>query len=171
MFSYQGLCKTIEALFFNRDMIHAACSNSNHLRKRQKPDADKGWRNQCRLGAAILLIPSAFQSGHLGYQEKKLLLILALFCLLGLLVKFVCLELGAGKSRLQEQWHLPFLLPRSSPVFPTWQGTVTCPWARHRLLYGFYSESLGLECWAHPFSEIFSGHVFSLPREQRMGCC
>lgn len=65
-------------------MIHAACSNSNHLQTRQKPDADKGWRNQCRRGTAILLIPSAFQSEHLGYQERRLLLILGLFCLLGL---------------------------------------------------------------------------------------
>lgn len=102
MFSYQGLCKTIEALFFNRDMIHAACSNSNHLQARQKPDADKGWRNQCRLTAALLLVPSAFQSGHLGYQERRLLLILGLFCLLGLPDKFMCLELDTGKSRLWE---------------------------------------------------------------------
>lgn len=83
-------------------MIHAACSNSNHLQARQKPDADKGWRNQCRLTAALLPIPSAFQSGHLGYQERRLLLILGLFCLLGLPDKFMCLELDTGKSRLRE---------------------------------------------------------------------
>lgn len=65
-------------------MIHAACSNSNHLRMRQKPDADKGCRNQCRLSTAILLISSAFQSEHLGYLERRLLLILDLFCLPGL---------------------------------------------------------------------------------------
>lgn len=63
----------------------------------------KGWRNQCRLRAAILPIASAFQSGHLGYQERRLLLILDLFCLLGLPDKFMCLELGTGKTRLQEQ--------------------------------------------------------------------
>lgn len=126
MFSYQGLCKTIEALFFNRDMIHAACSNSNHLQARQKPDTDKGWRNQCRLTAALLPIPSAFQSGHLGYQERRLLLILGLFCLLGLPDKFMCLELDTGKSRLRELWHLSSL-PRISPVFPIWQGAGPAP--------------------------------------------
>lgn len=126
MFSYQGLCKTIEALFFNRDMIHAACSNSNHLRTRQKPDADKGWRNQCRLTAAPLPIPSAFQSGHLGYQERRLLLILGLLCLLGPPDKFMCLELDTGKSRLQELWHLSWI-PRISPVLSTWQGMGPAP--------------------------------------------
>ena len=65
-------------------MIHAACSNSNHLETRRKPDADKGWRNQCRLSTATLLIPSVFQSEHLGYPEGRLLLFWGLFCLLGL---------------------------------------------------------------------------------------
>lgn len=51
----------------------------------------------------ILLIPSAFQSGHLGYQERRLLLILGLFYLRGLPDKFMCLELGTGKNRLQEK--------------------------------------------------------------------
>lgn len=98
----RGYVRQLKLCFFNRDMIHAACSNSNHLQARQKPDADKGWRNQCRLTAALLPIPSAFQSGHLGYQERRLLLILGLFCLLGLPDKSMCLELDTGKSRLRE---------------------------------------------------------------------
>ena len=65
-------------------MIHAACSNSNHLQTRRKPDADKGQRNQCRLSTATLLIPSVFPSEHLGYPAGRLLLFLGLFCLLGL---------------------------------------------------------------------------------------
>lgn len=113
-------------------MIHAACSNSNHLETRRKPDADKGWRNQCRLSTATLLIPSVFQSEHLGYPEGRLLLFLGLFCLLGLPgeVKWdgaVCAAeswaWGAGRSdRLPPLPVLPS--PRSPQCFRhTWRSS------------------------------------------------
>lgn len=105
-------------------MIHAACSNSNHLQTRQKPDTDKGWRNQCRLGTAILLIPSAFQSEHLGYRERRLLLILDLFLSLGAAmwnhVGWSCVQEKMGP---QEQWRLTSF-PRVPQCFRhTWRNS------------------------------------------------
>lgn len=166
MFSYQGLCKTIEALFFNRDMIHAACSNSNHLRTRQKPDTDKGWRNQCRLTAAPLPIPSAFQSGHLGYQERRLLLILGLICLLGLPDKFMCLELDTGKSRLRELWHLS-PLPRISPAFPTWQGIGPAPVLGTDVVAVVYLENLRAWVLGSPTLRTSPPVMFSACQENK----
>ena len=104
-------------------MIHAACSNSNHLQTRQKPDADKGWRNQCWLGTALLLIPSAFQSEHLGYQERRLLLFLGLSVSWGCQVKSCGLEMCA-----RENWASGAVmsdLPPHLPVQPS-PGSPQC---------------------------------------------
>ena len=139
-------------------MIHAACSNSNHLQTRRKPDADKGQRNQCRLSTASLLIPSVFPSEHLGYPEGRLLLFLGLFCLLGLPGEVT----RDGESRVQEKTgpveqggltafpHFLYCSPRVSPVFQTHlEEQWLSPTGWLRILCGFYSAKLELESWAH----------------------
>lgn len=117
-------------------MIHAACSNSNHLQPRQKPDADKGWRNQCRLGTAILLIPSAFPSEHLCPQERRLLLILDLLCLLGLPGKIIeSVVMCRGKKTSLRSTDVRALSLRLSSISDTLgrTGSVTCTVAQNSL--------------------------------------
>lgn len=43
-------------------MIHATCSNSNHLQTRQKADTDKSLKKSMLAEPAILLIPAASQT-------------------------------------------------------------------------------------------------------------
>lgn len=137
-------------------MIHAACSNSNHLQTRRKPDADKGQRNQCRLSTATLLIPSVFPSEHLGYPAGRLLLFLGLFCLLGLPGDVawdgaVCAggnwAWAAGRSDA---------FPRSCAALPGLPSVSAhleeqrlSPAGRLRILCGLYSAELELERLAH----------------------
>lgn len=138
-------------------MIHAACSNSNHLQMRRKPDADKGRRNQCRLSTASLLIPSVFPSEHLGYPEGRLLLFLGLFCLLELPGEVtrdgaVCAgenwAWGAGRSDAFPRFL--YCPPRISPVFQTHlEEQWLSPTGWLRILCGFYSAKLELERLAH----------------------
>ena len=140
-------------------MIHAACSNSNHLQTRQKPDADKGWRNQCGLGAAILLIPSAFQSEqHLGYQERRLLLILGLFCLLGLPGKIMWAgeacerKPGLGSSAVWPSSPAPWTdCPRGLPsVSDTLKEQGLSPALWLRILWSSCSERFGTGRFGSP---------------------
>lgn len=136
-------------------MIHAACSNSNHLQTRQKPDADKGWRNQCRLSTAILPIHSAFQSEHLGPREKEASANSGSFLSPG-----TARWNHVGWSHVQETK----LGLRSSDV---WAPSLGSPQFQTHLdeqqlspalwlgmLCGFHSERLELEHLAHPLTNL-----------------
>lgn len=158
-------------------MIHAACSNSNHLQTRQKPDADKGWRNQCRLGTAILLISSAFPSEHLGYQERRLLLFLGLFSLPGLPGEIM----SAGAVRRGERASGAVMsgLPPQLPVHPS-LGSPQCfrhTWRNSDCHLACGSESSvtptekswSLRVWlTHP-SDVASVVLCSTLEEERTG--
>lgn len=132
-------------------MIHAACSNSNHLRTRQKPDADKGWRNQCRLGTAILLIPSAFQSEHLGIRRG------GSCSFWGFSVSRGCQVKSCGPRLCAREHRAPGAmmsdLPPGSPVHQAHlEGQYCSPALWLRILCSFYSERLGPECLAQPLN-------------------
>lgn len=153
-------------------MIHAACSNSNHLQTRQKPDTDKGWRDQCRLGTASLLIPSASQSEHLGYQERGLLPIQGRFCLPGLPGKMWSRALYKRKQPGGNNAWPPSPAPRTSlpGAFLIFQAHLEEQWLSPALdpsLCNFYQKAWNLSVWLTHSSKLAQVMLCSTLEEGR----